>query len=150
MILKNISKLIPFLYYLFFLNGLIEVVAEYFQILLLIYITKPLIPIILLLLFWAETKTLPIVFSLVYITSAITNFLFIPQNKSLLFYGIIAFTLHRLLLLFLIKKTLGYVNWSIAVGIAALLFSIFSYLFLETSDVPENSFNLIVFHVFLV
>jgi hypothetical protein len=42
---KKPSNIRPSLHYLFFINGLIEVVAEYFQILLIIFIPKPLIPI---------------------------------------------------------------------------------------------------------
>lgn len=148
--LKNNNELISYLYYMFYINGLIEVVAEYFQFLPVIYITKPLIPILLLVLFWIQTKTLPILFFAVYVTSSLTNVLFIPKNQTILFYGVIVFTLHRVLLLYLIKKTIKTCNWYIVTSIAIVFFSIFYYLFLETSDVPENSYLLLIFHVFLV
>lgn len=147
---KILNNLKPYLYYLFFINGLIEVVAEYFQFLPIIYVTKPLIPLILLVLFWLETKSLPILFFWVYITSSLTNILFIPENETILFYGVIIFTIHRLLLLYLIKKSIGSLNWYIITSIAILLFAIFYYLFLETSEVPKNSYVLLIFHVFLV
>jgi hypothetical protein len=147
---KILSNLKPYLYYLFFINGLIEVVAEYFQFLPIIYITKPLIPLILLVMFWLETKSLPILFFWVYITSSLTNILFIPEDETILFYGVIIFTIHRLLLLYLIKKSIGSLNWYIVTSIAVLLFAIFYYLFLETSEVPNNSYVLLIFHVFLV
>jgi hypothetical protein len=147
---KILSNLKPYLYYLFFINGLIEVVSEYFQFLPIIYITKPLIPLILLVLFWLETKSLPVLFFWVYITSSLTNILFIPENETILFYGVIIFTIHRLLLLYLIKKSIGSLNWYIVTSIAVLLFAIFYYLFLETSEVPNNSYVLLIFHVFLV
>jgi hypothetical protein len=84
------------------------------------------------------------------ITSSITNLLFIPENETVILYGVIVFTLHRLLLLYLIKKSLGTLNWYKVASIAALLFTIFYYLFLETSDVPANSFMLLIFNAVLV
>jgi hypothetical protein len=147
---KERFNILPYVYYLFFLNGLIEIVSEYFQILPLIYITKPLIPILLIWMFWLHTKKLPTLFLIVYLTSSLTNLLFIPKSETILFYGVIVFTFHRTILLFLIKKSIGTLNWWITSSIAVVLFAIFYYLFLETSYVPENSYFLIIFHIFLV
>jgi len=86
-----------------------------------------------------------IFFFLVMLFSLITNLFFIPNNKDFLFYGVISFTIHRiflLILIFRIVKIKDYIPFFLA---TLPLGFIFFYLF-AASDVPKNSYYLIVLH----
>ncbi|MEI7508361.1 MAG: hypothetical protein WCJ62_02745 [Flavobacterium sp.] len=79
------------------------------------------------------------------IFSLITNLLFIPNTEKSLFYGVISFTIHRIFLLILIFKIVKIKDY-IAFSLAAVPIGfIFFYLF-QASDIPENSYYLIIFH----
>jgi hypothetical protein len=131
---------------LFFINAFIEIVAEYFSNTTLIFITKPLIPLILIVLYWISSSRKNILFVLIMIFSLITNILFVPKSPDVLFYGIIAFTFHRIILIyyvFQLSKIKNYIPFLLTT--IPLLF-IFFYLFFSSSEVPKNSYALIIFH----
>ena len=138
----NIIKLFAIIY---FINAIIEVSAESSSCNTIIYITKPLIPFLLMVLYFYNSPKKDLLFFLVMFFSLITNLLFIPNSKESLFYGVISFTIHRIFLLILIFKIVKIKDF-IPFFLATLpLGFIFFYLFLA-SDVPENSYYLIIFH----
>ena len=138
----NIIKLFAIIY---FINAIIEVSAESSSCKTIIYITKPLIPFLLMVLYFYNSPKKDLLFFLVMFFSLITNLLFIPNSKESLFYGVISFTIHRIFLLILIFKIVKIKDF-IPFFLATLpLGFIFFYLFLA-SDVPENSYYLIIFH----
>lgn len=142
---KSIVRLFVIIY---FINALIEVVAESIPCKPIIYISKPLIPFLLMVLFFYNSTKKDLMFFLVMSFSLITNLLFIPNSQESLFYGVISFTIHRiflLILIFKIVKTKDFVPFILA---TIPLGFIFFYLF-AASDVPENSYYLIVFHNFM-
>lgn len=77
--------------------------------------------------------------------SLITNLFFIPNTQQALFYGVISFTIHRILLLVLIFKIVKIRDYLPLVLSTLPLAFIFFYLF-PSSIIPENSYFLIVFH----
>ena len=134
----NIIKLFAIIY---FINAIIEVSAESSSCKTIIYITKPLIPFLLMVLYFYNSPKKDLLFFLVMFFSLITNLLFIPNSKESLFYGVISFTIHRIFLLILIFKIVKIKDF-IPFFLATLpLGFIFFYLFLA-SDVPENSYYL--------
>ncbi|MEC4003802.1 hypothetical protein OX283_003975 [Flavobacterium sp. SUN052] len=138
----NFGKIIVVIY---FINAIIEVFAEFYSNKFLIYLTKPLIPFLLMVLYFCYSSKKQILFFIILFFSLITNLLFIPSNEKCLFYGVISFTFHRIFLLILIFKIVkikDYVPFFLST--LPLLF-IFFYLF-AASDVPKNSYYLIVFH----
>ncbi len=141
-IIKN--NCVKILVILYFIVAFIEVAAEYNSNKTLIILTKPLIPFLIILLYWFSSRKRNFLFILIMFFSLVTNILFIPKSNQALFYGIIAFTIHRLLLVyfvFALSKIKNYIPFILAT--IPLLF-IFFYLFFTTTDVPDNSYILIV------
>lgn len=141
----NKNSAIKLLIGFYFINAIIEVIAESFLFKPVIYITKPLIPFLLMVLYFYNSPKKDIFFFLVMFFSLITNLLFVPNTQESLFYGVISFTVHRIFLLILIFKIVKIRDF-VPFFLATLpLGFIFFYLFLA-SDVPENSYYLIIFH----
>jgi len=144
---KNIIKGLTIGY---FIIALFEVIAEFFKYKPIICILKPLIPFFLILIYSIETKKKNVIFIIALILSIITNILFIPNTDKCLFYGIIVFTLHRVLVIYLIF-TLQRIKDFIPILIATAPFLlIFFYMFMETPDIPENSLYIIILQNLLI
>ena len=137
----NIEKPISILY---FVIALLEVCAEYFKYKPLIYYLKPLLPIILIILYWLTSSFKNWIFIVALFFSAITNLFFVTNSPEMLFYGVITYTFHRILAIILalqITKIKDFIPLIIA-SIHFLL--IFFYLLIATSNIPENSFLLLI------
>jgi hypothetical protein len=143
--LKNRYNLANALIVIYFINAIIEVVSEYASFSTTIYITKPLIPLLLMVLYFYKSSNKNSLFFVIMSFSLITNLLFIPSDEKALFYGVISFTIHRIFLLILIFKIIKIKDYIPFVLATIPLVFIFFYLF-AASDVPENSYYLIVFH----
>ncbi|MEN9335270.1 MAG: hypothetical protein RLZZ500_257 [Bacteroidota bacterium] len=143
---QGIRKLaLPFLVILYFCNGITEVTAEYFCFDQLIYITKPLIPLLLMVLYWFNSTRKDYLFFIIMGLSMITNLLFIPHNAQILFYGVIAYSIHRVFLLFLIIKRIRILHFIPMIVATLPLGFIFFYLF-TANELPDNTMYLILFH----
>ena len=129
----------------YFVNAIIEVTAEAYRLKDIVYITKPLIPLLLMLMYWLKSTKRNTLFFLIMLFSTITNLLFIPDDKMILFYGVISFTIHRLLLLYFIFKIVKMKSILPFVLSIIPLLLVFFYLF-AASDVPANSYYLIILH----
>jgi hypothetical protein len=143
----NMLKSITILY---FVIAFIEVVSEYFLNKPIIFILKPLIPICLVTIYWVESTKRNFIFITAIFLSLITNILFIPDTPTCLFYAIIVFTLHRILivcLIFKLQKIKDYIPILIA---TAPFLLIFSYLFKQTIDIPNESFYILIFQNILI
>ncbi|MEM0543369.1 lysoplasmalogenase family protein [Flavobacterium sp. j3] len=144
------SEILKLLTILYFVIALGEIIAEYFLFKPALFVLKPLIPVLLLVLYWIASEKKNTFFILAVLFSAITNILFIPNTEKCLFYGIISFTIFRMLsicLVFYLQKIKDYVPLLIA---TAPFLLIFSYLFTETPDIPENSIYIIIFQNILI
>lgn len=139
------NKKVKYLTIIYFFNAVVEVVAELYSCEFIIFISKPLIPILLMVLYFYTSKSKGKLFYLIMFFSLLTNLLFIPNTSDSLFYGVITYTIHRIFLLILIFKIVKIKDFiPLFLGTIPLGF-IFFYLF-ASSDVPENSFYLIFFH----
>ncbi|WP_395067307.1 hypothetical protein [Flavobacterium sp.] len=139
---KNLVKVFTLLYTI---NAIVEVMAEYFSLKIILFITKPLIPILLMVMYFYESPKHYKLFYILMFFSLLTNLLFIPNTKEALFYGVITYTIHRIFLLIVIFNTAKVKNL-VSFFLATLpLGFIFFYLFVA-ADVPENSYYLIFFH----
>lgn len=144
---NNIIKILTIVY---FVNGLIEVVAEQYHNQSVIYITKPLIPIFLMIMYWETSRVRNSLFFLTLFFSVLTNLLFIPNNDTVLFYGIIAFTIHRLIMLYYIFKIVKVTNLKPFILSTIPVVVIFFYLYIESSYLPKNSIPILIFQIFLI
>lgn len=137
----NIEKSISILY---FVVAFVEVISEYFRYKPFIYNLKPLLPIILIGLYWMSSKNKKWIFIGALFFSAITNLFFVTNSPEMLFYGVITYTFHRILAIILVLQITKIKDF-IPLIIASIPFLlIFFYLLIATSNIPENSFLLLI------
>lgn len=139
------NKIVKNLTIIYLFNAIVEIVAEVYSFEPIIFILKPLIPILLMVLYFYTSKSKGKLFYFIMFFSLLTNLLFIPNTSDSLFYGVITYTIHRIFLLILIFKIVKIKDFIPFVLAAIPLGFIFFYLFAAT-DVPENSYYLIFFH----
>ena len=138
------GKIVQYLTIVFFVVGILEVVSEYLQNKLLIISLKPLIPLLLIVIYIIESEYKNKLFVLVLLSSMLTNILFIPRSTEYLQYALIVFTIHRILVVSMVlrlQKIKDYIPFSIAT-LPFLL--IFFYLFMETAEIPQRSYILLL------
>jgi hypothetical protein len=131
---------------LFFLSALIEVVAEYFRILPLIFVFKPLFSILLMVMYSLESQIRNKFFYLIIFTSLLTNVLFISNDIKFLLYGIIVFAFHRLFIIFyLIKLTRLKDFFPVVIASIPFMF-LFFYIFYDTDLLRNDIYFLNIVH----
>lgn len=130
--------------------ALIEVIAEYFKFLPLIYIFKPLISIVLMVLYWHSSPKRDILFFLTIITSLITNVLFIPNNLKLIFIGLIVFGFHRLINIFYILKVMKTKDFIPVILGSVPFLIIFFYIFFDTDLLSKEVYYIMIIHNILI
>jgi len=134
----------------YFIIAFIEVVAEYFAYKPFICSLKPIVPLLLVVIYLINSTKKNPVFVIVLLLSMVVNILFIPNTPMCLYYALMVFTVHRIVaiyLIFTLQKVTDYIPMVIAT-IPFLL--IFFYLFMETNDIPENSFYLLILQSILI
>ena len=144
---NNFTKIILAL---FFINAIVEIIAETFAYKPVIYITKPLIPILLMVLYWFSSSVKNTLFFLILLFSAVTNLLFIPSSTNFLFFAIIAFTIHRILLLFYIFKFVKITSFKFFILATIPIIAVFYYLLIESTNIPDNSYFILFFQILLI
>jgi uncharacterized membrane protein YhhN len=134
----------------YFVIAFFEVLAEYFVSRPLICSLKPVLPLILIVLYYIESDKKSMVLVTALLLSCLTNMLFIPDTPTYLFYGVLTFTIHRILVIYLIiyhQKLKDYIPITIA---TAPFLLVFFYLFSETVDIPPNSIYILIFQNLLI
>jgi len=134
----------------YFVIALLEIIAEYSITKSFICTLKPLITSLLIVIYCIKSVQRNYLFISVLLTSLLTNILFIPNTATSLFYALVVFSLHRILEIFMIfrlQKPKDLIPLIIATGPFLL---IFFYLFVETPDIPENSFMLLIIQNILI
>ena len=133
----------------YFVVAMTEIMAELFSYIPVIVVVKPLMPILLMVLYWCSSDRRNPLFFLAISFSVITNILFIPNDQKMLFFGIIAFMIHRIVILYYIFKLVKITDY-IPVAIATIPFLLVFFYLLASSEVPENSFLLLVIQNILI
>ncbi len=134
----------------YFLVAGVEIMAELFQYTPLIIVFKPLMPAVLMLLYLVTSRRRNILFFAAMSLSLLTNLLFIPDSREILFYGVIAFMLHRIAAIVLVVQLLKPRDY-VPLGIGMIPFLlIFFYLLAITPDIPSNSFLLLIVQNILI
>jgi hypothetical protein len=148
-IYKSGSRLTNVLVVSYFLVAMGEIISELFFYTPLIVVFKPLMPLVLIALYWVSSERRHPLFFLAMLLSSITNILFIPNNPSTLFFAIIVFMIHRIVVLVLIFKLVR-VKDNIPVAIGTVPFLLVFFYMLASSDVPDNSFVLMIIQNILI
>jgi len=146
---RHASKRNNIITIVYFVVAVCEIMSELFYYTPLIVICKPLMPLLLMTLYWVTSPKRQILFLLALLLSSVTNILFIPNEARMLFFGIIVFTIHRIIVIFFIFRLVKIKDY-VPVVIATVPFLlIFSYM-LISSEVPKNSFGLLIVQNLLI
>ena len=129
---------------LYFIISFIEIISEYFSNKPLIFILKPLIPLIIIVLYLIDSKEKNKLYIVAMVLSMVTNVFFIPSGALFLFYAIIAFLLHRIIIIYLLLKINPIKDFSPFLLATAPFLLIFFYLFSETENIPNDSYVLVI------
>lgn len=144
---ENIIKLLTLFY--FTIAG-VEIAAEYFLNLLLINSLKPLLPLIIILIYSIESVKSNKIFLLILLISSLNLYLLNLDTAATLYYMVILSAFIRILLIYIILKVQKIKDFiPVIIGIAPFLLFFF-YLLSETSELPQNSIYILIFHVFLI
>lgn len=148
--MRNKKNIINALTVCYFVIAFFEVVAEYIVERPVICTLKPAIPLFLIVIYYLDSERRNGIFIFALLLSSLTNILFIPDTPTCLFYGVLVFTLHRIITIYLIlslQKVIDYIPVIIATSPFLL---IFFYLFSETVEIPQNSFYIIIVQNILI
>lgn len=134
----------------YFVVAFFEVIAEYFQNRPIICILKPIIPLFLMGVYFIESDKKNMLFIVALFLSLITNILFIPNTPQYLLYAVIVFTIHRIITIYIIFSLQKVIDFIPIIIATAPFLLIFFYLFTETTEIPANSFYIIIIQNILI
>lgn len=135
---------------LFLFVATIEVTAEYFRIMPLIFIFKPLISIVLMVLYFKTSTNNDLLYYLTIITSLITNVFFISNDVFCIFIGLVVFIFHRLINIYYIIKVMKIKDF-IPVTLASVpFFMFFFYIFFDSDLLNNQVYYIMIIHNSLI
>ena len=144
---NNLKKIISVL---FFTVVTVEVTAELFSYEPILFIFKPLISIVLMLLYWNTSNQRNPLFFYAISFSLITNVFFIYDTETMLFLGLIAFFIHRLLMIHYIVKLTKLKDY-IPLFLAMIPFMFFFFYLLSiTSELTARSYGILIIQNILI
>ena len=146
----NKMNLIHKLTLCYFVIAFFEIIAEYLINKSIICLLKPLLPLFLIIIYYIDSERKNLLFIIALLLSSLTNFLFIPNTPMCLFYSIIVFTLHRIICIYLVLSLQKFIDYIPIIIATSPFLLIFFYLFSETSQIPENSFYIIIIQNILI
>lgn len=148
--ISNNKKLVKLITVFFFVVATVEVIAELFAYKPFLFVFKPLISVVLMLLYWNSSNQRNVLFFLTIFFSLLTNIFFIPNTDKMLFLGIINLLIHRFLIIYYIAKLTKLKDY-IPLLIATIPFLfVFFYLMTISSEIPKNSFYILILQNVLV
>jgi uncharacterized membrane protein YhhN len=99
------NKGASFLLLAFFMVSIIEIIAEYSENRLLIWLTKPLILPLLILYYLKLSKNVNLFFVIALAFSWLANLMFIQSSFNFIFYGVLLFLVYRILVIYIILNS---------------------------------------------
>jgi len=136
--------------YGYFTVAAIEIIAEVFSYKPFLFVFKPLISIVLMFLYWYTSPKRNLLFFAVILFSLITNVFFIYNTETMLFLGLIAFFVHRLLMIYYVTKLIqlkDYIPFFIAM--IPFLF-VFFYLLSISNGLTTRSYGILIIQNILI
>ena len=144
---NNLEKLISVL---FFTVVTVEVIAELFSYEPILFVFKPLISIVLMVLYWYASNQRNPLFFVTILFYLITNIFFIYDTETMLFLGLIAFFIHRLLMIYYIIKLIKLKDY-IPLFIAMIPFMFFFFYLLSiTGEITTRSYGILIVQNILI
>jgi len=135
---------------LYFAVALTEVICELLQYMPLVYVLKPMMPLLLIALYFETSPRRNLMFYAVMFFSAVTNLLFIPFSDEILFYGLLAFLVHRSMALGYIITLLNIRDYIPVIMATIPFLLVYFYLFWITDGIPEESFLVLILQNILI
>lgn len=143
----NIEK---FIIWAYFTVAIIEVTAEMFLYKPFLFVFKPLISMVLMLLYWNTSHRRNPLFFGVLLFLLITSIFFIYDTETMLFLGLIAFFIHRLLMIYYISKLIQLKDY-IPLFIAMIPFLFLFFYLLSISNVlSSRSYGILIVQNILI
>jgi len=137
-------------FYAYFTVATIEVAAEMFSNKPLLFILKPLISIVLMLLYWNTSNQRNLLFFGVILFLLITSIFFIYDTETMLFLGLIAFFIHRLLMIYYISKLIHLKDFiPFFIAMIPFLF-VFFYLLSISNVLSSRSYGILIIQNILI
>jgi hypothetical protein len=143
----NIEKLIIWVY---FSLGTVGVTAAFFLWKPLLFVLKPLIALVLLLLYWHSSTQRNLLFFGVVLFSFIANIFFNYDTDSMLFIGIIAVFITRLMMIYYVIKLIQFRDYiPLFIAMIPFLFFFF-YLLTITNGLTTRSYGIVIIQNVLI
>ncbi|TRX20502.1 hypothetical protein FNW25_13870 [Flavobacterium franklandianum] len=144
---RNLKRLILVIY---FAVAMVEIIAELFLYKPFLFVFKPLISIVLMVLYWNTSNQKNPLFFFAIFFSLITNMFFIYDTETMLFLGLIAFFIHRLLIIYYIIKLIELKDY-IPLFIAMIPFLFFFFYLLSiTTGLTTRSNGILIIQNILI
>lgn len=141
---------VKFLTLIYFAIAFFEVIAENYLNKTFICVLKPLIPLFLIVIYYINSDKKDILFIFAILFSLVTNILFIPNTPTFLLYGILVFTIHRILIIYITLSLLKIKDYIPLIITTLPFLLVFFYLFSQTPDIPANSIYVIILQNILI
>lgn len=146
---KHGNRLTTVITLAYFFIAMSEILSELFFYTPLIVIFKPLMPLTLIVLYWFSSPRRQPLYIVAMLLSSATNLMFIPNDLQMLRCALIVFTVHRILVIVLIFRILKLRDY-IPIIIGTVPFLLVFFYMLVSSDVPENTFWVMVIQNILI
>lgn len=149
-VFKNETQLEKVLIILYFIIGLTEVVTEVYRVNYVQYAIKPLIAIIISILYWVSSKRRNLLFIINMCFLLIGRLYIIPNINIMLFYALIAIFFHRIIEIYYISKLIKLKDYipPILASIPFLVF--FLYLVSPNENVLIRSYVILMVQIILI
>lgn len=135
---------------LFFAVAAIEVTVESLANKSLLFIFKPLISILLMILYWNNSAQKNPLFFVSILFSLITNAFFIPNTEKMLFIGLLFFFVHRILMIYYIVKLIKLRDYiPLCIAVLPFIFLFFYLLSISTGITSKSYFILIIQNILI-
>ena len=149
-IFRNQTNSEKLLIVLFFFFVTIEVISELLLYRPFLYIFKPLISLSLMVLYWHTSSRKNIAFFLIVAFLMIAGEFFIEKTERMLFMGLIAFSIHRILtILYIIKSERIKDYFPLFLAMIPFLFFFF-YLLTILEEFPKRTYYILIIQIILV
>jgi hypothetical protein len=143
-------KAVTIITILYFLVAGIEVIGELYQYKPVLFVFKPLMPALLMLLYFCASKQKQILFFLAMFFSLVTNVLFIPNDPYFLYYGVLTFMMHRIVIIALIIRLVKPTDiFPVAIATIPYLL-LFFYLLAITHEIALESYLVLIIQNILI
>ena len=149
-IFKNKKTLENLITGFYFALALIEVTAELFRYKPLLFLLKPLLTVLIMILYWNISNQRNKLFFATLFFSLVTSVFFIPNTEKMLFFALIALLIHRLLMIYYIVKLAKLKDYiPLLIAIVPFLF-VFFYLLSISEGLTSKSYGILILQNILI